>query len=157
MRRGKQPAKQTNPRLAKVLRSMGRGDTLTKASKKAGYSCVQAASNAIRRAKEKMSDVLDRHGLTDDALVKDYLRPLMKANEVQFFQHQGIVLDKRVVPALGIRSGALDMALKLKGSYPKNGDDKHNGNGINIDKAIVLAPELFKNPEVAKILAESDA
>jgi len=110
---------------------MGRGKTLTEASKAAGYSCVQAASNAIRRAKEKMSDVLDRHGLTDDSLVKDYLRPLLKADETLFFQHQGIVLDKRRVAALGIRSSALDMALKLKGSYPKNGngDSTNNGGG----------------------------
>jgi len=110
---------------------MAKCKSMTEAAKEVGYSCVQAASNAVRASKQKMSDVLDKAGLTDEALVNKYLRPLMNAEETLFFQHQGIVLDKRRVAALGIRSGALDMALKLKGSYPKNGngDSANNGGG----------------------------
>jgi len=118
------------PQRAKLIKIMAKGKSVGEAAKLAGYSCTQAASNAVRSIRSKMSEVLDRNGLTDEALISKYLKPLLTAEETLFFQHQGIVLDKRRVAALGIRSGALDMALKLKGSYPKNGNgDAANGNG----------------------------
>src|SRR6266481_3626147 len=139
------------PQRAKLIKIMAKGKSVGEAAKLAGYSCTQAASNAVRNIRSKMSEVLDRNGLTDEALISKYLKPLMTAEETLFFQHQGIVLDKRRVAALGIRSGALDMALKLKGSYPKNGDDKHNGNGSNAAQVIVNLG--FIDPERAfKIL-----
>jgi hypothetical protein len=106
---------------------MAAGRTLTQASKDAGYSCPQAASNAIRRAKETIPDIMDRNGLTDDSLVKDCFKPLLKANKTVFFQNGGVVKDKRVVPALDVRLSALDMAFRLKNKYPNKVEVEHSG------------------------------
>ena len=61
-----------------------------------------------------MDEILDEIGLTDRALIENYLVPLLEAKETKFFKDG----DKRIsVAALGIRHAALDTAFKLRGSY----------------------------------------
>ena len=67
--------------------------------------------------RKTMPEVLEAAGLTDDALIEKYLKPLLNAEETKFFQHKGRVVSKRNVAALGTRTQALDLAFKLKGSY----------------------------------------
>jgi len=120
-----------NPRRTKLIRLMAQGKNLSEAGKEAGYSCRQAASNALRQVRVKMPGVLDKAGLTDDVLVSKYLQPLMNAKKTLFFQHRGIVLDKRRVADLGIRLSALDTAFKLKGSYAPVGIE-HDGTILHV-------------------------
>ena len=112
---------------AKLIRAMANGKSLTNASKEAGYSCAQAGSNALRIVRETMPGVIDRLGFTDEVLIKEYLSPLMKAEETIYFQNGGIVMDKRVEPALGIRQSSLDMMFRLKNKYPNKLEIEHTG------------------------------
>ena len=62
----------------------------------------------------RAADLMDEMGLTDRALIENYLVPLLDAEETKFF-NEG---KKRInVPALGITHTALDTAFKLRGSY----------------------------------------
>jgi hypothetical protein len=75
---------------------------------------------------------MDEIGLTDRALIENYLVPLLNAKETKFFKDG----EKRInVPALGIRHTALDTAFKLRGSYARADDPTMGmrGNTIIID------------------------
>lgn len=119
--------KQRAPMRTKLIREMAKGKTLTQASKEAGYSHVQGASNALRRVRESMPDLMDRLGYTDEHLIQDYLGPLLKAKKKVFFQNGGIVMDTREVADLGIRTTALDMTFRLKNKYPNKLEVEHTG------------------------------
>jgi hypothetical protein len=116
-----------NPMRQKLIREMAKGKTLTVAAKEAGYTHVQSASTALRRARETMPDLMDRAGLTDEVMIQKYLLPLMGAKKTLYFQNGGIVMDKREVPALDIRQSSLDMAFRLKNKYPNKLEIEHSG------------------------------
>jgi hypothetical protein len=101
-----------------LLDGLLRGLDASDALREAGYK-GRAGLNSLRN---KIPDIMDRLGLTDEALIDKHLTPLLYAEETQFFQKDGIVCDQRTVAALGIRRAALDMALKLRGSYAANED-----------------------------------
>jgi hypothetical protein len=62
---------------------------------------------------------MDHFGLTEAALIRDYLLPLMNATKVQYFADKGIVMDERVVEDNGTRDSAFVHACKLRGMFPK--------------------------------------
>ena len=107
--------------------------TITDAAKKAGYSVKapgQAGYQALKQIRERMPQVLEKAGLTDEALIHKYLIPLLNAKETKFFAFQGEVVETQDVEALGIRKDALDMTFRLKGSYaPTN--IQHTGDIIH--------------------------
>jgi hypothetical protein len=120
-----------------LIRGLIKGKTITDAARDAGYSedyPRQAGSQALEQIKAKMPDILDKHGLTSDALIVKYLRPALRAKETKFFQHEGMVTDKRDVKAWGPRLTALDMAFNLAGSYATTGK---NGNGAVVPIQII--------------------
>ena len=103
-----------------MLKGLAKGLTITDAAKAAGYSdkyAGQVGSQALENIRIKMPAVLDKYGLTDDALVEKYLKPALEANETKFAQKDGIFTDERDVVAWGPRLTALDLAFNLKGSY----------------------------------------
>ena len=114
-----------NPRRTKLLKLLAQNLTLTAAAEKAGYSCKQAAHRALSDAKGKFSEVMELHGLTDSAIIYDYLLPAMQAEETKFFAHEGEVVSERNVIAWGVRVNALALAAKLKGLVVEHVD--HTG------------------------------
>jgi hypothetical protein len=128
----KRKYKRRNPMRTKLIREMAKGKTLSEASRDAGYSHVQGASNALRRARETMPELMDRAGFTDEVLIKKYLGPLMDAKKTLYFQNGGIVMDKREVPALDIRQSSLDMAFRLKNKYPNKLEIEHSGAVLHV-------------------------
>src|SRR5580693_1966134 len=99
----KKRAKRFNPMRQKLVRAMASGKNLTEASKIAGYAHPQSATTALRTMRKTMPEIMDSHGLTDDALVSKYLAPLLSAKKTLYFQNGGVVMDKREVADLGIR------------------------------------------------------
>jgi hypothetical protein len=98
--------------------------SLSEATIAAGYSDQnprQSGFQALEQIRKKMLELLDKHGLTDDSLIDKYLRPALEAKETKFAQFEGKFTDKRNVVAWGPRLTALDMALNLKGSFPREG------------------------------------
>jgi hypothetical protein len=66
---------------------------------------------------EKVPAIMDRIGLTDEKLIRKYLKPALEATETKFVQKDGVFTDQRTVPAWEPRLKALDMAFQLHGSY----------------------------------------
>jgi hypothetical protein len=115
-----QKEKQLKPRQVTLVKNLLDGMTLTEAARRAGYSkkCPgQAGYQALQNLKLRMPDLLDRLELSDVALIEKHLKPLLSAQTAKFFQHEGKVTDKRMVPDNEARLRALDIALKLRGSY----------------------------------------
>ena len=111
--------------LARVLA----GDSITEASKVAGYSSVQAGSRALADTRTRIRATMVRYGLTEDTLIRDYLMPLLNATRTQFFAKDGIVTDDRTVEDNATRRESLHMAFQLAGSYPK---DEGNGGNVSL-------------------------
>lgn len=103
----------------KLVRALKNADSVAEAGRVAGYNTRQSANRAFHAVSEKMPEVMDRLGLTNEYLVDKCLRPLLHAKETKFFAHEGKVVDKVQVEALGIRDSALDKAFKLRGAYAK--------------------------------------
>lgn len=133
------------PQQHNLVKNLLKGMNLTQAAIKAGYSTKNApviANQALKRIQKKMPQILERNGLSDNALVKKYLKPGLEAQETKFFQKDGVVTDQRDVVAWDPRLRALDMAFRLKGSYaPVNVE--HTGNIIHeitaVEKSIAMS------------------
>lgn len=73
----------------------------------------------------RMAQLMAKHGLDDDALIKKYLIPLLQAEKIQFeevtkLDSEGKIsheLEELRVPDNGIRLKALEMAFNLTGAY----------------------------------------
>ena len=86
----------------------------------AGYSksCSSAAATQeMKILQEEFPEILAKHGLTDDALVEDYLKPLMNATETRYGIYQGEFVDEREEIAWAPRRDGLEMALRLRGAF----------------------------------------
>jgi hypothetical protein len=108
------------PRQVALVKNLVVGMTITEAARRAGYSrkCPgQAGYQALQNLKLKMPELLDRLGLSDVALIEKHLKPLLSARTAKFFQHRGKVTGKRIVADNDARLKALDMALRLRGSF----------------------------------------
>ena len=115
------PKKDLSSRQHAFLKAYAKGKTLKQAAIEAGYSkknADQSGYQALKAIKVRAADLMDDMGLTDRALIENYLVPLLEAKETKFFKDG----DKRInVAALGIRHAALDTAFKLRGSCaPRN-------------------------------------
>ena len=124
-------------RQRKLIEGIVEGKTGHQAALNAGYSPKnpdQSAYQAMKNIGERMREVMDRLGLTDEQLIQKHLVPLLEARETKFFAFRKTVavpatkkrkeavkivqvIDTREVEALGIRVSALDMAFKLRGDY----------------------------------------
>jgi hypothetical protein len=109
------------PQQKLLVKKLAEGMSITEAARAAGYAdngyVGQLGSQALEAIRLKMPEVLERHGLTDDSLVENYLKPALKAEETEFAKFEGRITDQRNVVAWGPRLQALDIAFNLKGSY----------------------------------------
>jgi hypothetical protein len=118
--------KQLNNRERILLKSLAAGKTYADAARDAGYSersLRQSGFQAFQSIRRKMPEVLERKGFTDDAVVDNYLRPALEAEETEFAKFEGKITDQVNVVAWGPRLEALDMLFRLKGSYAPREDD----------------------------------
>lgn len=104
-----------------LVRNLVKGMSITDAAREAGYAdngyVGQIGSQALEAIRLKMPEVLEKAGLTDDALVENYLKPALNATETEFAKYEGAITDEREVISWGPRLQALDITFNLKGSY----------------------------------------
>jgi hypothetical protein len=124
---GKSKRKST-PRQMKLIKERAKGKSYAEAAVTAGYSAKNARQSgyqAMEQLRGRVPDLLDKHGLSEDALIDKYLRPLLEADKTIFFQKDGRVKEERKVADGSIRHSALRTAFELHGSYaPKVYDNK---------------------------------
>jgi len=130
----------------RLLVSLSKGQTQKQAALNAGYSpknARQSAHQAIKYIRLRAPEAMDQAGLTMTVLIDKYLRPQLKSKETKFFAQRGIVTDRRDLPDNGARNAALDMAFKLQGAYPKNGDgeDHAGGSELTINVGLIMSQE----------------
>ena len=104
---------------AKLVKALPTAASVSEAGRIAGYSDAPTAHRALKSLREKMVEVLDRHGLTPDFAAQKCLK-LINAKETKFFANKGIVLDQKEVEAQDIQMRALELWAKL---YGVNRDD----------------------------------
>lgn len=113
------------------------GKTRTEAARLAGYAdngyVGQIGSQVLENIKHKMPEIMDAHGLTEDVLIEEHLKPMLKAEETEFAKHEGKITDQINVTAWGPRSTALDMAFRLKGSYAPKESIGYSGGQITVN------------------------
>jgi phage terminase small subunit len=130
-------AKKLTPQQRALVKNLVKGMSITEAARSAGYAdngyVGQLGSQALERMRLTMPELLDKHGLTDDALIENYLKPALQATETKFAQFEGQFTDEREVLAWGPRLTALDMAHKLKGSYASKSVDELSAANVTIN------------------------
>jgi hypothetical protein len=115
-----QACKQLTPRQMVLTKCLLDGATITDAARDAGYSeknLAQSGHQALKAICLSMPEVLDEIGLTERALIEKHLVPLLFATTTRFFQYGGKVTGKRIVADNDARLRALDMALRLRGTF----------------------------------------
>jgi hypothetical protein len=71
------------------VKAYAKGQTLGDAAIEAGYSAKnphQSGYQALKQIKGRVPELMDELGLTDRALIRKYLVPLLKAKETKFLQ-----------------------------------------------------------------------
>lgn len=120
-RKPKGKGKKLTPKQRRLIRNLADGaPTQTAAAIAAGYSpnnARQSAHQALQEIEAKAPGLLDRHGLTDDALISEYVKPMLVATKTEFVKYEGKFSDQREVVAWGPRGVALDMVLHIRGLY----------------------------------------
>lgn len=109
--------KKLDVRQKRAIKGILEGKSQTKAFRDAGYSKTTAAKKSgamLKSLAPTFTDLLDKGGLSDPALVKK-INFLFDAKETKFFQKDGIVTDEREVEALGIQANMVEFVAKLKG------------------------------------------
>jgi len=127
-----------------LVKNLLKGMSITDAALKAGYSekCpAQVGSQALAIIREKMPEIMDRIGLSDERLLRQYLEPALEAEETEFAKFEGQITDEKNVIAWGPRLTALDMAFNLKGSYAPKSE------GINVNAQNVQILNNVPRPE----------
>jgi hypothetical protein len=137
------------PRQRRLLKALPHAKTIAEAGRIAGYSARQATNQALRNLREKMPEMLDRLGLTDERIIDDCLRPGLFATETRFLAHEGRVTETVEVIDHPTRHKFLTTYLTLRGHL--NRGSKGEAAGIGKDAAISINLS-FVIPETARSL-----
>lgn len=128
MTKGKKNKRPLTSKQRKMVKGLLKGKTIEAAALDAGYSKQaprQTGFNSLQSIKEKMPELMDRIGMTDEALLTKYLQPGLDATETKASVFEGGFVYSKPLVAWGPRLNALDIAFNLKGSYAPKFDPKN--------------------------------
>lgn len=131
----------------------------TEAAVAARYNCktresyAQVGARNAAALRPKISKWLDEMGLSEEAL-KIKLLSLLSAKKTKFFSNKGIVLDEREVEALDVQTKALDMALKIRGTYAAQKQELSGPGGGPIPTANVTITADLSEKEASDLYAK---
>ena len=109
-----------------LVKGLAKGKTQRQAAIDAGYTTKHpdvAAHQALQQIAKTQPTLLERHGLSDDVLIKKYLVPLMRAERSVFAVSEGEFTDERKRPDWSARKDGLDISMKIRGLYVKERED----------------------------------
>ena len=128
--KGKPIKRRLTPKQRNLVRELAKWKNLGKAAIAAGYSDkfpASSAHQALKAIQKTAPELLAKHGLDDDALIKEHLWPLLKAEKVSYFPYTRKgkrLLLTRVNADNSIRATALDTTFKVRGLYVKEAENK---------------------------------
>lgn len=139
-------SKKLTPQQTLLVRNLSKGMSITDAALKSGYSRKapgQSGHQALKSIRDKMPEVLDKAGLTDDVLIEQYLKPIMTAETTELVRLDGKITDEVKLPSWGHRAQGLDMAFKLKGLYASKAEGVEGGSTITVN--VLVMPDASKS------------
>lgn len=119
-----------SPKQRNLVRELSRWKTLGQAAIAAGYSPKnpsESANQALKAINKTAPELLAKHGLDDDSLIRNHLVPLLNAEKVSYFPYTRKgkrLLLTRVNADNSIRATALDTTFKVRGLYVKEAENK---------------------------------
>ena len=128
--KGKPGKRRLSPKQRRLVRELGRWKQLGQAAIAAGYSPNNpsaSANQAIKSIQKTAPELLAKHGLDDDSLIKNHLIPLLQAERISYFPYTRKgkrLLLTRVNADNSIRATALDTTFKVRGLYVKEAENK---------------------------------
>jgi hypothetical protein len=117
MKRNSKKKEKLTLKQSKLVQELPNSNSVAEAGEKAGYFDRPTAHRALKSISERAPEVLERLGLTIEHVTNNCLRPLLEAKKTEFFQKDGIVMQREEVEANDIRLRAIDLWAKLKGAY----------------------------------------
>jgi hypothetical protein len=148
------PKKPRKPRTEKkqqaFLRKLAVSDTIEEAGKGI-YSEGSAARRAYATIKNRMPQILENLGVTDELIVTEVIIPGLKANKTTFFHKNGIVMETRVTPDMAERRAMGRFVAELKGQIKPSGTDE----GDSQPGAITINLGVLQSPATAVFLASA--
>ena len=111
------------------------GMSLEDAALASGYAPSTARHNGaaiMKSMRDRLAWDMEHVSLTNVKLLEKYLLPALEAKAVKFGFHQGEVVSATEVVDWSTRVSALDMAFRLKGSYPARKDVEEDTNDGSI-------------------------
>lgn len=123
----------------KILAGMLEGKNMREAIVAAGLD-ISRGTNIVHTLRDHLAVVLEDEGLTNTSIVREYLRPALDATETQFFSKDGIVCDERTIINWQARLNALNVLLRLKGSYHRDVEDNEDADtsrGIQVNIQVI--------------------
>ena len=117
MKRNSKKKEKLTLKQSKLVQELPNSNSVAEAGEKAGYFDRPTAHRALKSISERAPEVLERLGLTIEHVANNCLRPLLEAKKTEFFQKDGIVMQREEVEANDIRLRAIDLWAKLKGAY----------------------------------------
>jgi phage terminase small subunit len=112
----------------------------TASAKAAGYEANSYSAfgvighDNLKSLKNEINKYIDEVALSEEGLKKK-LNELLEAKETKFFAKDGIVISEKVVKASEVRRKTLDMAMKAKGMYKADNEQKREA--ISDDMIVV--------------------
>jgi hypothetical protein len=119
----------STPKLAKAVEARLAGHSYAEVAQIAGYNSANAARQAVYSLKDRIPELFDKVGLTEQYLARK-LFDLTNASTTHFFQKDGEVVDEREVADNTTQLKANLEAMKMRGAYPK--DESTSVNTTNI-------------------------
>ena len=138
----------------RLIKALPHAKTVAEAGRMAGYSHRNAALVGLKNILEKVPDLFDRLGLTDEHVIGNCLLPGLYATKTEFATFEGKFTDSREIEDHGTRHKYLTMYLTLRGHINKYAREargratQDTGAAITIDLGRV-------SPELARTLLAS--
>ncbi len=133
------------PKQQKLIKAIPSADTQKEAGEIAGYKHPESTHRALQAIKERMPDVMDRIGLSDEAVLNNHLKPLLDATKKERVHFMGSLTATYTDPDNSTRMQALNAWARLKGHGGR--DDNESGGG---GRAPIFLNLEFLSPERAK-------
>lgn len=119
-------------RQKRVLMCLSRGRTVQQAADELGMS-RQRIYQIIELTRGRIAELMDDSGLTDAALIEQYLKPALNATETEFAKFGGAITDRVETVAWGPRLQALELAGKWRGLGQEKAAVVNVGIAVSVD------------------------
>jgi hypothetical protein len=154
--------KENTPKLTahqrRLIKALPHAKTIAEAGRMAGYSHRNAARLGLKNLLEKVPDLFDRLGLTDERVIGDCLLPGLYATRTELATFEGKFTDAREFEDHATRHKYITTYLTLRGHINQYARDAGKGRSAQDTRAAITIDLGRVSPELARtLLARAEA